>query len=381
MTRAAADSGVFPVWPVAMAGIAGAAMFNLAPAFLASNAAWFGLDDRQIGWLMSAEIAGIAIASVLTLLFGHRGQLRTLALIGLGVIVVGNLASLAAQTFSSYLVIRFLIGLFGDGFAYVTAVSTLGRHKNPTRAFATLSFSNMCFSGTALLALSQSPESHTRLAVVVLFALLSASAIAAWRRWPQFLDSGAESGSFQLRPLHILGLIGLFAFTANLGAVWGYAERLAEGTGLSSGEITALLSVSIVFQALGSLLAMFCSRYRRPDRILVIVAGLQIAGLWLLSGATGPWLYIGGLALWGGSWNLGIANLLGMLSMTRGGPRSLSLAPGVEAMGAASGPLLVVALIPFGTQAAVPLVGILGALTAIILALPMARLVLPRGRL
>ena len=97
MTRAAADSGVFPVWPVVMAGIAGAAMFNLAPAFLASNAAWFGLDDRQIGWLMSAEIAGIAIASVLTLLFGHRGQLRTLAFDGGASVVVNRIGRSAGS--------------------------------------------------------------------------------------------------------------------------------------------------------------------------------------------------------------------------------------------------------------------------------------------
>ncbi len=57
----------FSLWPVIPLGIAGSAVFNLAPVYLTDASHRLMLNDQEIGQLMGVEIAGIAIASVLAM--------------------------------------------------------------------------------------------------------------------------------------------------------------------------------------------------------------------------------------------------------------------------------------------------------------------------
>jgi MFS family permease len=359
----------FSLWPVVLTGVAGAAMFNLAPLFLQTSGVHFELDDRQIGWLMGTEIFGIALASVAMFFLMRLYRLSQTALIGLSVIVAGNLASPMIDTFGTFLVLRFLIGFFGDGLAYVTAIIALGRHPNSIRAFAVLSFSNMCVSGSALALLPLLPEELIRNSVTALLVIFGVVAIALWRHFPPHADSSGDNDTkpnpLRLPPSHLLALAGLFAFTVNLGAVWGYAERLGADIGLEVAVSAQLLSISIVFQAIGSLLAIYLSKRARPLRVLAIVAALQASGLLLQANAVGPWTYLAGFSLWGASWNLGIANFLGFLSKMARDNKALALAPGIEALGAAAGPVLVGSLLFTGTHRIVPLVAAAGAVVAV----------------
>jgi len=373
---AGGDGGpAFPLWPVVVIGVAGTAMFNVAPLFLQTQAAHFELSDREIGWLMAAEIVGIALASVVMLLSMRRYLLRQTAFLGAAVIVAGNLVSPWIDSFAVFLGLRFVIGLFGDGLAYVTAIITLGRHPNPIRAFALLSFSNMCLSGVALALLPLLPVALLRPGVISLLVLLALLALVFWRRFPRFdgeVEPATVRTAFRLSPVHLLGLAGLFAFTVNLGAVWGYAERLGAGIGMEVGISARLLSLSVVFQALGSLLAVYLSRYTRPIPVLLLVALLQAVGLLFQATATGPWTYLAGFSLWGASWNLGIANFLGLLAKMEQGRRVLALAPGIEALGAAAGPVIAASLLLYGTNFVVPLIAAFSTTVAVLVFLQIA---------
>lgn len=362
------DRKAFAMWPVVLAGLAGAAMFNLAPLYLETNGSRFGLNDQQIGWLMSVEVAGIALASLLVLIWMRHVALRHVALIGLVVIVCGNLASLTVDSFVDFLLIRFATGLFGDGFAYVAAITCLGRHSNPVRAFATLSFTNMCVIVVAMVLIPKYSDEHRQFAVLATLILFGLIALALWRHFPRFTDTAEQdpqSASAHIDPLHLLALFGLMTFTANLGAVWGYVERIGVGIGMELATTAQLLSLSVVFQAMGSLSAILLSRKIMPGQALLLIAVFQACGILFLVTADNPWSFLAGVCLWGASWNFGAANFLGLLASAPNSRRALLLAPGIEALGAAGGPILVGGLLILGTQLAVSMVALGGSAISI----------------
>ena len=59
-----------------LVAMAGTAMFNLSPLYLAAAAAEHGFTDHQLGFLMSLEVAGIALASLLVLILIDRVETR-----------------------------------------------------------------------------------------------------------------------------------------------------------------------------------------------------------------------------------------------------------------------------------------------------------------
>lgn len=214
----ARDGPVGGLWPVILTGVAGVAVFNLAPLFLRAAAARFSLSDDEIGWLMAVEIAGIALASFTVLVVAKHVSPRAIALVGLVVILLGNPIAGAVDAYSLFLAIRFFIGLFGDGFAYVAAIMTLGRHTQPTRAFAALSLANMALAGLGLSLLGAADAA----AFTAVFAALGLIGMLAWRRYPSLAPSdspGHHRNGGAARGASMLGLAGLFAYAINLGAV------------------------------------------------------------------------------------------------------------------------------------------------------------------
>lgn len=352
------------LWPMVLCGVAGAAVFNLAPLYLAASAQRFALDDRQVGWLMSAEIAGIALASLAVLLLRGRLPMHRVAIGGALCLTIGNLAALQVDSFGAFLAMRLAIGFLGDGLVYVAAIVLLGRQADPVRAFATLSFTNMCFTAGMLwllpLVLRDVDNEH----LAWLFAGLAVAVLLASHRLVHPESRTQVDGVLSTvgRGLPLLGLGGFALFGANLGAVWSYAERLGANIGLESGQAAMLLGISILFQALGSLLAALTSRRIAPRFSLSLVVATQCLAAVMLAQAGDARLYLVAFALWGASWNFGAAHLLGMLSRLSGGQRVLSLAPGTEALGVSLGPLGVGILIgpglQLGLQIALPVVAV-----------------------
>ncbi|GJM07840.1 MAG: hypothetical protein DHS20C11_01160 [Lysobacteraceae bacterium] len=352
-------------------GVAGTAMFNLSPMVLSAAADLLQLSDQQLGWLMGAEVFGIAIASIVVLAFTRRIGVRKLALAGAAVVALGNLAAAAITDYQTLLALRFAIGCAGDGLLYACAVVVLGRQSSPVRAFAIFSFTNMCIIGAVLASLPDQVGADLWKLLMGLLAGMGVIALVASFQLPKLdLDQARRPGIvWQSRPW--MALLGLFAFTLNLGAVWGFAAKVGAESGLASADIAGYLSLSIVFQAAGSLTAIALGSANRPLLRLASIAVLQLLGLLLLALSNGQTSFVIGLALWGFGWNFGIANLLGFLAEDRHGNKVLALAPGTEALGAASGPAIAGTITALTITHSVVSVGLIGAIAALLLFVPL----------
>jgi predicted MFS family arabinose efflux permease len=363
-----------PLVAATVTAIAGTAMFNLSPLFLAAAAAEHGIGDRQLGLLMSLEVAGIALASFLTLLLIERLGARRLAVIGGTVILAGNLLAYLATDFATLMTIRFLVGLLGDGLAFAAAIVVLGGSRDPMRAYGGYAFANMCFAGIALALLPQLPGGASWAVMLGLFSLLGIFSLGVSRLLP-----GSEQVREETTPAGIgsasawLALAGIFAFTVNLGAVWGFSERLGAAAGLDAEQVGFYLSLAIAFQALGSFTAAALSRFRHRQNLLITVLLTQGCALYLTGSATTGFHFVAGIALWGMSWNFGMAVMLGQLAQRSDGRKLLALVPGTDALGAAAGPAAVslLTLLPLHWAVVVP--AAVGGLLAIALFIRLGR--------
>ncbi len=355
-----------------LCGLSGAAMLNLSPLYLAAATNQFLLNDRQMGWLMSVEIAGIALASLLARNLIPRLGYRMLAQTGLLTVIMGNILCLFVSDFGLLLGVRFLTGLFGDGLVYAAAIVLLGQRDHATRAFALLSFTNMCFTGLMLSLLPHIYGGSWPVAVSLL-ALVGAIALIGSRFLPAGSMHAAEHRpQLSIGRFHLLALVMLSAFTINLGAVWGYLERIGHAIDLNASQIGFYLGISMLFQALGSLTAVACRRNTNGFYLLLVVLVLQLSAMLLLSQASTPQAYAGAAAVWGYSWNLGLANLLGLIARLPESDQVLPFAPGAEALGAAMGPMLVASLLVPGDYQAVHTVAGISVVVSISLAMRLA---------
>ena len=347
-----------------VAGIAATAVFNLAPLYLAAAVAAHHVPVRQSGLLLSAEVTGIALASGAALLAGDRWTPRSMIRMGGIVVLAGNLLSLAAPGFGVLLALRLLTGLSGDGLVYAAALQVLARSLDPVRAFALFSFTSMCVTAAGLVLLPHVPTDWSWPTVLLLFALLGGLASILAYRIPRQWSSTQHGGAFRFG-IGWLGLVAVFVYTLDLGAVWAYAEPLGRGLGVEGHLIGQVLAGSIAAQAAGSLTAARFGGRIDPRYGLFLVLILQGGGLGLLASQTGMTGFAVGLGLWGFGWNFGIALLLGLLARQANGSRLLTLVPGTEAVGAATGPAVVAAVGGVPLVLAVPAIGFAGLIAAV----------------
>lgn len=349
---------------ILLAGMSGAAAFNLAPLLLPAANAALSLSDSQVGFLMTAEIGGLALASLLSLLLAPRLGCALLCRIGLAGILLGNILSQYASSFEALLLLRLLTGLFGDGLAYSCALVLLGQRGNATAAFALLSLVNMIYAACALALLPRAGINWDWNAITYLIAGTAATGLLLSNRLP-----GGETSKpaefrnrYLARPASLLPTVGLFAYTANLGAVWTYAEPMGKASGLQSSELGIYLSLSLACQAAGSFTALALSSRFKRESLLLCVLAMQCIALSVFSFAEGAMGYLFSILLWGFSWNLGLANFLGAIAHSSAARPLLPLAPGVEALGVSMGPALVAILL--GQYAVITMVVIAVALAS-----------------
>ncbi|MEE4376512.1 MAG: MFS transporter [Candidatus Competibacteraceae bacterium] len=322
-------------------GIAGSAMFNLSPIFLASLSDAFQLTNRQIGLLAGIEIGGFAVASFSAPYWIFKLGYRKAAFTGVSSLIVGNLLSLLASNPTELVIARLLTGLCGDGPTYITAILILGARLDPTRAFGMLTFSNMCFTGIALMLLPLVLVQSSWIALPCFLAMLGGAGLFAVRWLPVHLVAAAAGRVRTTTTPSWCGfaaLAGIFFFCIDLGAIWAFAERIGQSIGLDLQSVGFYLGLSMPFQALGSLLAaVIGTTYGRVIPLLAALLGQMLALMLLWDGGS-EWLFFTAIALWGCSWNFGFNYQLGQLADLPDGKHWLVLAPGGQATGIALGP-------------------------------------------
>ena len=119
--------------------IVGNAVFIGMPMLVGSLADTLGFNEQQLGWLASADLIGIFIASIFASLMVNRVNRQVLVYLGITLAIIANFSSTIFHDFNTLVTLRIISGL-GGGLCYSIGVATLaGTHKT-ARNFSILLF-------------------------------------------------------------------------------------------------------------------------------------------------------------------------------------------------------------------------------------------------
>jgi len=240
----------------------GALFYNLLPMFLGVAQDYRELDNRSIGLLSSMFFAGYTLTTSTAFFWIRRINWKTMTWTAL---LVGSLALVLAGYSQSRGLLMLCIFIAGGAFSTVYGIgaTALGDTSNPARWYG-LKISAEAMLGAILLfvlpgTLISSYGFMGMMAGMVLAVVLLAPALI-------WLPSAGhthleQDGTHKPLPANLkmavwIGLFAVSTFIFSATMIWAFVERLASTAGFEPVLVGKILSLTLVFAVLGSLLAV-----------------------------------------------------------------------------------------------------------------------------
>ncbi len=268
-------------------GMLGNLIFMGAPFLVGSLVDTAGYTEQHAGWIFSADMAGLALGSVITALLVNRCNRRHIAIAGILILIMGNAFSLKFHDVGALIAIRVVAGL-GSGLLYAISVANLsGTHKT-ARNFSILLFLLLIQGAIEALIL---PVFSGYLGINGIFLFfIGASVIGApliYRLCPYPVEKPlatqasmtSANGDTVTLPgyLPVLYLLSIVAYTVLIGAVWTYVERAGISAGIESSMVNRILSIANLTGIVGALIAVWLSsRWGQARMLLASLIGVSI---------------------------------------------------------------------------------------------------------
>jgi MFS family permease len=330
----------------------------------------YAFDDAQLGYLSSADLAGMTLGSAIGAKVVSRTGIQRGTRWGLLLAAFANLASAPVGAFWPLLGLRGLAGI-GAGLVVAICYVVLGRSKQVDRNFSFYLICQLLFCAVALQwmpALSAAigvPGMFTLLAAFFAASLLTVGKLPAFEVGPAPASPG-ESASTGFAAW--MGLAGTLIYFVALSAVWAYFELIGEHGGVTPQMAASGLALSTLVGLLGpGAAALLGGRF---GRLGPSVAGVAVGlfSLQLLSVVPlGPVRFTCAACLFNIAWNFTVPFLFGTLSVVDRSGRAVGWAAPISFAGFSLGPVVAAMLLSAGSfalvlafSAAVSVVSLLG---------------------
>ena len=318
----------------------GAAVYFIAPLLVGGYVTQLGFSSQQGGYIISAELAGFALAPIPAAIWVRRISWRTALYLAAGSIILMNLVTSSLTGFSLFLVVRFLSG-FAAGIQLAVCMAVIHRTLDPDRNLG-------YWFGLQLLAGSVGviflPGLIADFSVGSVFLLLAGLHILLLL----FIRFIPDSGEIEQMPevkatgsvpvLVALGFVGLFLFEAGIMGVWTYYERIGNAGGIAAQTIGYALSASLFLGFIGSMAAAALST--RFNRLVPVALGTGLAifctGLLLTDFSTVA--YVISIGLFSFAWYFTLPYLMACIANVDATGRLLILSNLVTGLGTSVGP-------------------------------------------
>ena len=319
--------------------VVGAMPFAVQPFFLAVMSETYGLAPEKIGLLASADIAGIVLASFSGLWWMRQLSTTILVRVAVAAMFIGYAGVAFTQTVEQLLWLRLITGLLGHGIAFSLGTALLCRSREPDKAIAISVITQIAFASLMLWWLPKFLEA-TNLASTLL--MLASIPLLALPLSPHVSEPSVSSEAREIKiSQHFTWLLlGLICYQIGLSSIWAFIEPLGDNRGFSLEEMGQILAIVLPLSMLGSLLAGWLNT--RIGRLVPIAlsAGLGIMGLLLLVESEQRLVFGIAFLVHQVAWNFGIAYVYGYVAEASNGTGVEILAPGVQSLGTAVGPIL-----------------------------------------
>jgi len=268
----------------------GALFYNVLPLYLGTAQDYRDLDNRAIGFLSSSFFAGFNLVTISAFFWIRRLSWSAI------VAVATPLAALslyAGTLFDSYAALLLATAIAGGAFAALYGVGTtiLGDTSNPARWYG-VKIAAEAFPGVVLLlvlpstAIARWGFDGAIIGIIVVLIFLSPFLFwipAAGSKGDQHLAESQSSLRAPQSPYIWMTLAAVLLFFSGASAMWAFVERIAARGGFDPSSVGVLLSVTLIFAVLGSLLAAAIGGRYGNARPFVAGAALFLLSLLLLN--------------------------------------------------------------------------------------------------
>ena len=353
-------------------GVIAPEVFIVQPGFVQGLVEYLGFDDQGAGKVVSAEMWGLAVTTILMTFIAHRVNWRAVVFGSLVVMFLANAACTLTTDVSTFVALRFIAGL-GAGSLVSLSFAAVGLTKNPDRNFGLLIMWVLTYGAIVLMLMPMAYEAFGFNGVIWFFALFPMTAMPFVKYLPVSgeTDAQVEEDAVNLSPrLKGMALFAMLAYFAAQGVVWAYLFLIGLAGGLGEQAVANGLMISQVAGIAGALLAaVIAHRYGRSLPLTIGILGGAFC-LWFLVGPFGFLAFAVTVSVYNFLWTLAHPFLLGaMASFDRHG-RVVVYAVAMQMVGLAIGPYLAASVISEGVYINVNRAGALLFVAAWLLILP-----------
>lgn len=267
---------------VAFAAITPMALL-VAPALAAQLGTELGIGPSQIGTYFFVENGAFSAASLLSLFWLGRLNVRVVGLIALAVFIVGNLATpMVLPGYKGLLLMRAITG-FGGGTLMVLSMISAQDAENPERVFGYWVVGQLVAGAIGLALL---PHLFGAYGLSSFYVLLGVIALLLSPLYKGFRAPAASEGpksttatSGRFIILGILAVLAILAFYVAIGGVWTFASMAATQAGIEGASVGTILAVASLFGIAGSMLAALLGGRSARRAMLLLGYAILVASI------------------------------------------------------------------------------------------------------
>ena len=319
------------------------------PFFVGGLISELGFSQAQANLISSAEIAGMALSSLLGAVWIGRFNWRHIAMFGLLAVLGGNILSCYVDNFQVLVATRFITGLLGHGTAFALGVAAIGSTSQPDRNFGFTIASQVVMGAlTALIV----PKTIAIYGIAGMCAPAAILAVIAMAFAPRLATSGhaqsPDSGQSKKTGILILPLLGLLVmiiWQMGVGPFFNNLVPYGISIELDPSDIGTALFLSTGLSIIGPLTASVLAN--KINRNIPVCIALTIQLLIILS-FQGDITWIGftiRAILFQTAWNFSGPFLMGMVANLDESGRYSVLIPASQLGGISFGHAVIASLV------------------------------------
>ncbi len=234
--------------------------FAILPALVGGMIDYLGFSAERAGRIVTAQMAGAFLMTIAASLLIHRWNLRTSAMIGLALLIVGDMVCGFVKSYNDWLIMRFITGI-GAGLIWCSIGAVTSRYRNPDAIFGILLGFQFLFGAVSLYFL---PHWLPQIGINGLFFCYAAFSVIGLIsiKWLPTFSAAISLSEIEYESLRtllktpiIIALVSAVFLSAGESGLWTYWERVGMKGGLKAEEVGLSLSLSQIGGLIGGLLA------------------------------------------------------------------------------------------------------------------------------
>ena len=351
-----AKTGVYPAVEVnsfstiaSVVVASGVALFALytGPLLLGEYMSKLAVNESQAGFIISMEMAGLTLGSVIFFAISHFNWRRILSA-SLGLMIVANMALMLVENLPVFLVCRFIAGL-GSGMVMTLTIQVVGMMQDPDRVYGMWTLGQLSLGTLGLMFFPAVIEISNINTVFLIWAIMALVLVPSIRFYPCARDADLTAGTpdagRRRTSLGLLCLAGLFVYYGGQAGVWVYLERLGVSWGIAGDSVAHILFLSLLAAIAGAVLAILLGHSLGRVLPLSLSMALSATSILFLIFSSGVGMFTFAACLFNFAWYLFLPYVSAIIAALDQNGRLLTGLAVTFPAGLAAGPAIAALLI------------------------------------